>query len=893
MTHPSSGRAAGRAVGRLCARGQIRSLLTLAFAAALIFGQTGCPNRDKLPPELEARLSESTATTQGGMADTQFIDYAMDDLALLAEYDASEMYAKISNEVVTLRKEAEDGGGVSPLASVPPSDDTLLQSCPQPELVVQIVNLINQWMHTQSPPDDWRVDPMVESLPQQYRDSPRMKSLDAVKFDVFDGFTLCEATWLRQAAMQAEGNAIDNLDRASRVSDWTARNIQLDGDHSQRVPLFPGETLMLGHGTAVERAWTAVLMLRQLGVPAVVLTLAEPDRTPASPVSDQRSPDASPSESPTTESLSAGEVSRGTTSQTARATLQEATAVGEAPPSAEEGTVEPPVAEPPTAQLPVAEGPTSEPPVARPPVATPLAADPPVAIPPVAEPPVAQPAGPSTMDEVMRAQLRAEQRRAWVLVGALVDGEIYLFDPQLGLPIPAPDGIALEPIETAEVPAAPADGTEEVDASDALDEDSSAQPRSGDEGAQLTSDSAKDEEASANDGPKWGTLKIKPATLAQVQASPEILLQLNLPDLAYPLGAGDFHQLCAHIEASPTYLARRMEQVQGNIKASSDEVGSDRKHVRENLAGLVLSADPSATAEMLRKSEGIVDVALWQYPYATLERRSRLSRLQLIQTLVTRLPLYFSFAEGSPLFRGRLLYLQGNLVGPNSATGAFQQARPSFNTIVAETEHAIDIFNAQLQQLEAAPEHNAKLRASEDFDESQLLPEKTQEEIQEWVWEIINHVGLGLGSSIRRKQDATYWLGLISAEEGNIATANDYFATRIIDPQKIMLPILKSERQPEPDPEFSYFWGVSESYGLVGSDIEPQDRVSRTLVSSWKFGALYNIGRLAERKGQVGIALRAYQFSGRSPTGYGANVRAMWLAREHVKLREQGRVPVE
>ncbi len=94
-------------------------------------------------------------------------------------------------------------------------------------------------------------------------------------------------------------------------------------------------------------------------------------------------------------------------------------------------------------------------------------------------------------------------------VGVLSGEDIYIFDPLLGLPIPAPDGIRLD-------------------------------------GA--------------------GSLQIDPATLAQVVADPELLRRLDLGEQQpYLVGPEDLDHLVVLIEASPTYLAARMRIIESKL----------------------------------------------------------------------------------------------------------------------------------------------------------------------------------------------------------------------------------------------------------------------------------------------------------------------------------------
>lgn len=98
--------------------------------------------------------------------------------------------------------------------------------------------------------------------------------------------------------------------------------------------------------------------------------------------------------------------------------------------------------------------------------------------------------------------------RPWT-VGVLSGGNLYLFDPYLGLPIPAPGGVTL-------------------DAS--------------------------------------GQLDVRPATLAMVLGDPQLLGQMDLdPVSPYRVRATDLKRIVALVEGSPAYTARRMHQAQRRL----------------------------------------------------------------------------------------------------------------------------------------------------------------------------------------------------------------------------------------------------------------------------------------------------------------------------------------
>ncbi len=232
---------------------------------------------------------------------------------------------------------------------------------------------------------------------------------------------------------------------------------------------------------------------------------------------------------------------------------------------------------------------------------------------------------------------------------------MYLFDPLLGLPIPAPNGIQHD---------------------------------------------------------KSGELTIRPATLAEVRADGKLLERMNLDETrVYGVKPSELARVRVLLEGSPQYLACRMKMLEARLSGEQK---------------MVLSASPSAEARRWKAVAGLADARLWLHPYQTLLRRSALDRRQVSARLASLLQFYI--VPSAPLFRGRVLYLKGKLVGDGSAMQHFQKARPS----------------------------NAELRAS------------SVEAIQK-------------GILMRGKQDATYWCGLIAYQRGDYDSAIDYFMHRILE----------------------------------------------------------------------------------------------------------------
>jgi hypothetical protein len=211
---------------------------------------------------------EATEEALSGQYHEEMLQLAVDNLNRLEEFNSPDVLEQIINRL-------------DPRNQPKPNDqsgkhfDPLLSSWPEPEMLRQVVDRLNQWIRTQSPPPDWKLDPMVSVLPKPLMELPQIKDLGQMEFSRFDGYALQEALWLRDISHShwARGDLIDDVERAKSLFDWTVRNIQLEPDDPNRIPRFPWETLLYGQGTASERAWVFILLLRQLEIDAAVLAI--------------------------------------------------------------------------------------------------------------------------------------------------------------------------------------------------------------------------------------------------------------------------------------------------------------------------------------------------------------------------------------------------------------------------------------------------------------------------------------------------------------------------------------------------------------------------------------------------------------------------------------------
>ena len=538
---------------------------------------------------------------------------------------------------------------------------------PSGEMLQQILDQLNQWVRAQRAPDDWKLDPLLATLPAPMADMPAVRNLGQLQFLRSDALALQEAVWLRNVSRWARGDELDEVGRAGGLFDWTVRNIQLEvisgGESGERLGQLPWETLLLGRGTAMERAWVFILLARQQGLDAALLALSDPN-DPAG--------------------------------------------------------------------------------------------------------------GPS---------------RPWA-VGVLSGGNVYVFDPALGLPLPGPGGIRLD---------------------------------------------------------DTGRLEVRPATLAQLAADDSLLRRLDLDrDRPYPLRSSDLGRVVALVEASPAYLARRMQLVQSRLSGQQK---------------IVLSASATAQAERWKAAPRISAAQLWVFPYRVLLEYQDPTQEQTQQRMTALLPFYVNYAapaweaepsvpagrkkeaddpdyqsftprrtssqkeaKEAPLRKARILHLKGQLAGPQGATGYYQEARPSDEQLANMATYYYELALKDVQKL-----------PQEQRPTEQQLKQGTAERAR--VDEVLLR---------RAKQDASYWLGLMNFDLGLIELQRKDHETAV-----------------------GHF-RVAIDYLLT-----------RTLEASadgpWTHGAHYNLARSYEATRQYAEAIARYASDPTSPTYFGNLLRARWL----------------
>ncbi len=218
-------------------------------------------------------------------------------------------------------------------------------------------------------------------------------------------------------------------------------------------------------------------------------------------------------------------------------------------------------------------------------------------------------------------------------------------------------------------------------------------------------------------------------------------------------------------------LARRMQVIEASL------VGEDR---------VILSTSPSIVRDKLRACREISEVQLWRHPFDTIRRANQRSTVEATLQESQRYNAQIIPEKWSEFRRAvglissaRVAHLKGPLTGPTPATDLYQACRPPTIEVLSTAE----LPPAQQQMVLAA------------------------------------------------KQDASYWLGLLAFDRGELGVAEDYLLRRYLEK-----------------------W----------SD------------GPWAAGARYNLARVREAQGQVERAISLLE-NDASPQRHGNLLRARWL----------------
>ena len=146
-------------------------------------------------------------------------------------------------------------------------------------------------------------------------------------------------------------------------------------------------------------------------------------------------------------------------------------------------------------------------------------------------------------------------------------------------------------------------------------------------------------------------------------------------------------------------------------------------------------------------------------------RRSHLSPRGVLVWLEAFFPLFAS--PEMPLYKARLLHFKGRFIDSPGAFEYYQMARPSDS----------DLLESESGLTKSLREYYGKKMESQLTD---LSPDELAVARQRLRRATDELAGLMSMSCIRGKVAASYWLGVVSFEQGRYAPAIDYFANRVL-----------------------------------------------------------------------------------------------------------------
>ena len=129
---------------------------------------------------------------------------------------------------------------------------------------------LNDWQRTCAPTDEGAEAPLPAEI-RRLLSEPQIMGLSEKRFTLRDGEHLRDCLLERTISRYAPGTGNSELEKVSHVFGHIVRAIGLVSAPPQDLPLTPYEVSLFGKGTAEDRAWIFVNVLRQLRIDAVLL----------------------------------------------------------------------------------------------------------------------------------------------------------------------------------------------------------------------------------------------------------------------------------------------------------------------------------------------------------------------------------------------------------------------------------------------------------------------------------------------------------------------------------------------------------------------------------------------------------------------------------------------
>ncbi len=140
--------------------------------------------------------------------------------------------------------------------------------------LTQVVERLNQWLRSRAKSGEWAPAKLLESLPEATRKLPELQiaTLRDGMMQPWEGRLLQESLWMRDISQWARGTDATPLARATKLFDWTVRNLALV-EKAEALPRRPWQLLVHGQATAAGRAWVFAELCRQQRLTSCVIEL--------------------------------------------------------------------------------------------------------------------------------------------------------------------------------------------------------------------------------------------------------------------------------------------------------------------------------------------------------------------------------------------------------------------------------------------------------------------------------------------------------------------------------------------------------------------------------------------------------------------------------------------
>ena len=139
----------------------------------------------------------------------------------------------------------------------------------------QAIAVLNEWAKGAKAEAEKRNEPWEPRRPHSLLKSLPKEWLEQFSLEHFverDAAYLRDCVWANRATKFGAGDAEKDLDVVVTLFEFVVRNLVLIPRESRQAPLCPFDAMMLGRGTAADRAWAFAELLRQRNIDSVILS---------------------------------------------------------------------------------------------------------------------------------------------------------------------------------------------------------------------------------------------------------------------------------------------------------------------------------------------------------------------------------------------------------------------------------------------------------------------------------------------------------------------------------------------------------------------------------------------------------------------------------------------